>query len=95
MKLNIYAVKDTIQGAFMNPFYLQNDQVAMRSFKNTIESEQMNTIKMNAKDMQLYKLGEFEEETGEIKSEVKFLVNGSHYLPIKELKENENIKEGE
>lgn len=80
MKLYIYAVKDTIQGAFMNPFYLQNDNVAMRSFKNTIQSETMNQIKMNAKDMQLFKLGEFEEETGKIESDVQFLVDGSHYI---------------
>lgn len=80
MKLYIYSIKDTIQGAFMNPFYLTNDNVAMRSFKNTIQSETMNNIKMNAKDMQLFRLGEYEEETGVIKSEIEFLVNGSHYI---------------
>lgn len=88
MKLYIYAVKDTIQGAFMNPFYLQNDNVAMRSFKNTIQSETMNQIKMNAKDMQLFKLGEYEEATGEIVSDVQFLVNGSHYI-LEDKKEEE------
>lgn len=84
MKLNIYAIKDTVQQAFMNPFYLQNDQIAMRSFKNTIQSETMNQIKMNAKDMQLYKLGEFEEETGLIISKIEFLVDGNQYIEKKE-----------
>ena len=32
--LNIYCIKDTKAG-FMTPFYLQNDDIAIRSFKKS------------------------------------------------------------
>ena len=92
MKLNIYAIKDTTIGSYMNPFYLQNDNVAIREFSNIIKYAPVeNNIRRNAKDMQLFKLGEFNEETGEIKSEINFLTAGSNFIQEnKEEKKEEN-----
>lgn len=87
MKLKIYSIKDTTIGSFMNPFYLQNDNVAIREFSNVIKyAPAENNIKRNAKDMELFCLGEFDEESGIIKSEINFLVNGANYIT------NETIK---
>jgi hypothetical protein len=78
MKLKIYAVKDVIIGSMMNPFYMHNDQQAIRSFEQAMKSE--SEIAKNAKDLQLFKLGEFDDETGEIVSQVEYLVKGQDFV---------------
>lgn len=73
--MKIYAVKDTVIGKFMSPFYNQNDNTAKRSFEIAINSP--GEIAKLYKDLQLYRLGEFDEDTGEIKSDMEFLLNGT------------------
>lgn len=75
MILHIYAVRDTVNGAFMNPFYLNNDEVAKRSFKMACEDENSNYFKIR-KDLQLFKLGTFNDESGEITHKLEFIQNG-------------------
>ena len=72
MTLKIYAIKDTKVG-FMQPFYQANNAVAIRSFTNAVNEEQTNNINRNLDDMELWHLGEFNDDTGEIKSELTFL----------------------
>ena len=76
MKLNIYSVKDVVVGEMGNPFYLNNDEMAKRSFKQAINNDQ-SQIAINYTDMQLYKLGELDTVTGEIVSNVEFIMNGT------------------
>lgn len=76
MKLNIYSVKDVVVGEMGNPFYLNNDEQAKRSFKQAINNDQ-SQIAINYTDMQLYKLGELDTVTGEIVSNVNFIMNGT------------------
>lgn len=77
MILKIYAVKDVVVGNFMLPFYLHNDNEAKRSFNLAINSEAQ--IAQNWKDLQLFSLGEWNDETGEITTKVEFLANGAEY----------------
>lgn len=81
MKINIYAVKDTVQGAFMQPFYLQNDNVAKRAFEMAINDPNSNWNKM-PKDLQLFKLGEYDDETGVIISKPEYLAKGADYVKV-------------
>ena len=83
MKLKIYSIKDTKVG-FMQPFYQANQAVAIRAFNNAVNAKEINNINQNADDMELWELGEFDDQTGEIKSEVKYIV-----------KANDIIKKGE
>ena len=76
MKLNIYSVKDTVVGEMGNPFYLNNDEMAKRSFKNAANQEG-SQIALNINDMQLYRLGTLNTVTGEIESNVEFVMNGT------------------
>ena len=69
MKINIYAVKDTVVGAMMNPFYMHNDEQAKRSFKNACNNEANEFAKIK-KDLQLFKLGNYDDETGNIESKI-------------------------
>lgn len=83
MKLKIYSIKDTKIG-FMQPFYQANQAVAVRAFNNAVNSKEINNINQNLDDMELWELGEFDDQTGEIKSEVKFVI-----------KANDLVKKGE
>lgn len=72
--LKIYCIKDTKTG-YMNPFYLQNDDVAIRSFKKAANDVQTNSVNDFPEDKELWCLGEFDERTGKIfGEEPKFLV---------------------
>lgn len=63
--LQIYCIKDTKSG-FMNPFYLQNDEIALRSFKKAANEPTPNAVNDFPEDKELWHLGTFEETTGQI-----------------------------
>ncbi|WGL31321.1 nonstructural protein [Dipodfec virus UOA04_Rod_907] len=73
MKLKIYAIKDVVVGDHFNPFYLRNDEEAKRSFTNAMQEPGAK----NVKDMQLFRLGEFNTETGELTASYEFLQGGA------------------
>lgn len=76
MKLNIYCIKDTVVGEYESPFYMKNNGTAMRACSDAINAGKI----ANAKDKQLYILGEFNTETGEIVSDVKFVCNLADFV---------------
>ena len=51
--LNIYCIKDTKAG-FMSPFYLQNDDIAIRSFKKAANDVQSNAVNDFPEDRELW-----------------------------------------
>lgn len=79
MKIKIYAIKDTKIG-FMSPFYLQNDGVAIRSFTNESNATQQNVVNTNPEDKELWRLGELDDQTGEIVSEIKYLIKANDVI---------------
>ena len=72
MKLGIYSIKDTKIG-FMNPFYQNNDEVALRTFKNACNDTQPTAANINPEDKELYKLGTFDDSTGEVIGKCEFM----------------------
>lgn len=76
MKLSVYAVKDELVG-FMQPFVLQNDQQALRSFAATVNATDGNPIAKAYKDMSFYRLGTFDDATGVITSDIQMLASAS------------------
>lgn len=70
--MKIYAIKDAKIG-FMQPFYLQNDGVAVREFTNARNEVAKNIVNTNPEDKELWCLGEFDDTTGQISSEIRFL----------------------
>lgn len=80
MKLEVFAIKDTVQGEFMNPFLLRNKQEATRAFGATVNNKvnaEAPIVKFYA-DMQLFSLGEFDTETGEITTKVEYVTSGTN-----------------
>lgn len=80
MKTNIYAFRDTKIG-FMQPFLQQNEAVAMRTLKMAVNDEH-SQIRNMAEDIQLYQLGNFDDDTGEIMPEVKFIANAIDHKEV-------------
>lgn len=74
MKINLYSVKDTKLGKFAQPFSAPNDDIAIRMLTSTVRASG-NTINEFPEDYQLFKLGSYDEDTGKLASDVKFLVN--------------------
>lgn len=64
MKLPIYSIRDVHTG-FMSPTVDQNDASAMRNFGHAVMQSQ-SLMNSHPKDYSLYKIGEFETDTGEI-----------------------------
>lgn len=58
-KSNIYAIQDVLIG-FHAPMIAANDEAMVRDYKNWASKQ------MNAPDMRLFKLGTFDDQTGEI-----------------------------
>lgn len=70
----IVAVKDEMTNTFLQPFFGENLDALQRIF-----STQINTIpiwKENPSDFSLYKLGYFDQETGEIIPDTLKLCSG-------------------
>lgn len=72
MKLKIFSVFDSKAAFFGNPFYEQHDASAIRAFSDAV-AEKSNPNNMWAKhpeDFSLTCIGEFDNETGEIKPQL-------------------------
>ena len=73
--MKIYAIKDTVAGVFNLPFYQKNNAVAIRALTQAVNSNENNEIKQNVGDLQLYCLGELNQETGDITANIEFIIN--------------------
>lgn len=80
MKINAYSIKDTKIG-FALPFYQQNDHVAVRSFTRAVNDPASEYSKI-AEDIELWKVGEYDTETGILTSDVAYICKG---LDVKKL----------
>ena len=67
MKKTVYVIKDTVSKLFGNMFEAVNDEMAVRQFEYGLKSYPFR------QDTQLYRLGEFDEETGNFNHNLEFL----------------------
>lgn len=72
MIMFVYSIKDVVSGLFGNLVLLSNDQLAKRTFKGICEDSKI------AKDLQLYKIGSFNTETGEFVNKIEFIGGGDN-----------------
>ena len=64
MKLVIVAVYDSAVSAFMRPFFVPHQGHAVRSFTDEINSKEPNALAAHPDDYSLFRLGVFDEDTG-------------------------------
>lgn len=86
MTYQFYGVKDTLQnegkGRFLNPALSGSEQEAIRQFKSNVNNIPL--WKENPADFELWYLGSFDEETGELKGEMRKIGNGRSVLNVTE-----------
>lgn len=73
MIYSIYSVKDVVSGSFTDILPFSNEAMAIRYFKGLCSESKIKN------DLQLYKLGTYNIETGDIVSSVEFIAGGSEY----------------
>jgi hypothetical protein len=66
MKLNIYSIYDKAAEAFITPFFMQNDGLAIRAFQDNVNAEDENNISKHPEQFTLYKIGEYDDKAGVI-----------------------------
>lgn len=68
MKLKVYSVYDEIAKVHNTPFFMHNDEMAIRAFNN-IATDPTSTIAQNPTDYKLHCIGVFNDETAHINPE--------------------------
>lgn len=79
MKFNLYSVFDVVANSFASPFLSPNDRVATRSFADLVKDPQ-SRVHHNPADYSLYIVGTFDDESGIIESEKKFVVQARNFV---------------
>lgn len=72
--MKLYAVKDEMSNLFLTPTPFKTEGEAKRQFKDAINNNRI--WKDNPADFSLYKLGEYNEETGEIDAKLEKVISG-------------------
>ena len=73
MKMKLYSIKDT-KVAMKNPFLAHNDAEATRMLKNVVNDKRNNSeIAMNPEDHELWGVGLWDDQTGKIESDIRFI----------------------
>ena len=76
MIMDIYAIKDK-KVRFMSLFTQANEEIAKRNFKNTVNATEM---KLDPADFELWKLGTYNDLTGYIEPESKFIISAAEVI---------------
>ncbi len=68
MKVQLYAIFDMCSGAYEKPFFSTADDLVRREFLNAATAADT-PIAQHPKDYSLWRLGNFDDNTGEVKNE--------------------------
>lgn len=75
MKVGFYCVKDDFLG-YQTPFCSMSDEAAMRDFDMMV-SKDGTIFNIHRENFNLYKLGTFDTESGEVENNNVFLIAGT------------------
>lgn len=78
--MKIYVLKDLKSDYLNSLMVMANDDLAKRAYHNTLMDKQPNMVNMNPQDFELYCLGEYDVQSGIIKSDIRFVANSSTLL---------------
>ncbi len=95
MKLQAYSIHDQAAKAFINPFFMHNDGLAIRAFSDNVNSKDDNNIAKHPDQFTLYHLGSFDDEKGALieNDSPRSLGNGITFLlPDQQTSEIQEIK---
>jgi len=76
MKVKVFAIWDDAAKAYMVPFFMQNDAVAVRSFGNAVNKAE-SQLYQNPESYSLFTFGDFDDNSGVFRvAEATLLVTG-------------------
>lgn len=64
MKHSVFTIHDSKAQAFLQPFFMQNESLAIRAISECI-SDENHKFHMHAEDFTLFKLGDFDDQTAQ------------------------------
>ena len=70
MKLGVYSIRDSKSEIFSQPMYMVTPGVAIRMFGDEVGNPNSNLNK-HPEDFALFRLGQFDDSTGALESEVQ------------------------
>lgn len=81
MNVNIYSIYDDAAGAYTQPFFMQNDGLAIRVFQDNVNSKEENNISVHPDQFTLFRIGSWDDSKGMITQDErpKSLGNGLHF----------------
>ena len=79
MRTNAYAIFDRASGAYSQPFFLPSDGAARRSFGDSANNTELN-VGMHPEDYTLFRIGRYDDATGELAQEVPEKIVGAWEL---------------
>lgn len=91
MNVNFYSIYDKCAGAYIIPFVLQNDLIAIRTFGDCVNLKD-HAFNKHPEDYSLYHVAQFDDNTGHIDTlpEPRLIASGtSLYRPDQELLDKE------
>jgi len=93
MITKLYSVKDKKVG-YMNTWAELNDNAAKRDFGDAINDER-STLNKHPYDMELWRVGTWNDETAELISDIEYLASGVDFYKenTKKEKKEENVGE--
>ena len=81
---NAYSIKDAKANVFSAPFFSINDKTAQRSFEQA-KNDSNTTINQNPEDYSLYRLAQFDDQSGELHPEKQpYYLSTAAAAPVKE-----------
>lgn len=92
MLINIYAIYDQAAKAYMKPMFLQADGLAMRVFKDAVNSGTESDISKHPEQFTLFKIGEYDDQKGIISSPGKPELLASGHEQVEVFEEVKNIE---
>lgn len=87
MVMNVYSVFDSVAGVFSRPYFLNNDNLAVRAFGDAV-ADKSTGLYVHVDDYKLYKIGVFDDISGQLVAcdTPQFISNASDFKSL--------IKEG-
>lgn len=84
--MKLYSILDRKSHTYGAPMMFDQDEIAKRTLKIALSENGLGkTIALYPEDFEVYCLGEFDQETGEVLPDIKFVTN------VADLKEKQNV----
>lgn len=81
MKMCLYSVLDVKAKAFISPFSLPNDSMALRAFGDCVQ-DASHMFSKHPQDYMLYRIGSFETDTGVLEAGKELLTEAVLLKPV-------------